>query len=262
MHSHVHQATRPQSSFYQVPEPSQTQAVQFSPVEPDPIGIDPNYFALPRRLVIGNMYDKRSRQISSYTPITTANFALNKPIMKPSSPGSSNGTSVSSPASSPVSVPRRASIPPEPQRTYNWASHKSWNGRVRGFQCVLCDEHFRTLPLLNAHLSSGTHATPQWDNNNAFNAGGNGTGVPLTGIQIYHCPSKSCAKEFVTLNALCRHVENGSCRHSIPMKGDFRGRKGRKETFSTSGTETSLSDRGSGEFVLTDLPHPVEAAAH
>jgi hypothetical protein len=217
-HSFIHQSSRPHSSFYQLPDPAPTPQLS-SPEEAETAGIDPVFFALPRRLVIGNMYDKH-RRISS------------------------NGTSVSSPVSINNSLPHRAvGVSQEPQRTYSWASHKSWNPRVRGFQCVLCDEHFRTLPLLNAHLSSPAHTSALWDVPHArgseadFGQQNAGPAPPV--IQMFHCPNKVCGKEFVTLNALCRHAENGTCRTSVPGKGEYRHRKDRKDA-SGSGKEASM----------------------
>lgn len=73
-----------------------------------------------------------------------------------------------------------------PSEVVYWATERSWNGRA--YECFLCSSEFTTLQSLDAHLKSPRHQAP-----------------------LYHCPLRSCAREFVPLSALSQHVENGSC---------------------------------------------------
>jgi hypothetical protein len=67
-----------------------------------------------------------------------------------------------------------------------WATERSWNGME--YECFLCHSTFKTLDRLNQHLQSPRHDE-----------------------KIYKCPKLDCRVEFVTLSALCQHVERGSC---------------------------------------------------
>jgi len=67
-----------------------------------------------------------------------------------------------------------------------WATKRSWNGME--YECFLCHSTFKTLDRLNQHLQSPRHDQ-----------------------KIYRCPKPDCRVEFVTLSALCQHVERGSC---------------------------------------------------
>ncbi|KAH9035783.1 hypothetical protein EDB85DRAFT_1943106 [Lactarius pseudohatsudake] len=73
-----------------------------------------------------------------------------------------------------------------PMSTSSWATERSWNGRA--YECFLCHSMFNTLDSLNRHLKSPAHDQ-----------------------KIYRCPKLDCRIEFVTLSALCQHVERGTC---------------------------------------------------
>ncbi|KAH8736377.1 hypothetical protein BGZ61DRAFT_94103 [Ilyonectria robusta] len=68
------------------------------------------------------------------------------------------------------------------------ASEKAWNRGCQAYECYLCHRLFDALPSLNAHLSSPRHQQ-----------------------NLYHCPGRSCSKEFTTLAALVNHLESESC---------------------------------------------------
>ena len=65
------------------------------------------------------------------------------------------------------------------------------------FVCALCNSGFKTLPGLNAHLSSPRHTF----------AGANGS----TSEKRYKCPKTTCDKRFATLSGAVQHAENGTC---------------------------------------------------
>lgn len=73
-----------------------------------------------------------------------------------------------------------------PMSASAWATELSWNGME--YECFLCHSTFKTLDRLNQHLQSPRHDQ-----------------------KIYKCPKPDCGVEFVTLSALCQHVESGSC---------------------------------------------------
>ncbi|EGN93768.1 hypothetical protein SERLA73DRAFT_126614 [Serpula lacrymans var. lacrymans S7.3] len=62
----------------------------------------------------------------------------------------------------------------------------AWNGAF--FECYLCHTEFRSLDALNQHLASPFHRE-----------------------KVYRCPLTSCRVQFVTLSALCQHVESEKC---------------------------------------------------
>lgn len=66
------------------------------------------------------------------------------------------------------------------------ATAQAWNGR--GYQCYLCSKEFTTLDGLNSHLKSPVHEE-----------------------KLYHCPQRSCGREYKVLSGLVAHVESESC---------------------------------------------------
>ena len=66
------------------------------------------------------------------------------------------------------------------------ATSASWNGDF--YECYLCHREFTSLNALNQHLASPAHKQ-----------------------KIYHCPSRQCDKDFVSLAALFNHLESESC---------------------------------------------------
>jgi hypothetical protein len=76
--------------------------------------------------------------------------------------------------------------PPSPDVQYQ-ASEQTWNGSA--YECYICHNTFPALTRLNAHLASPAHAA-----------------------KIYHCPPNGgCSRQFSTLSALWRHIEDQSC---------------------------------------------------
>jgi len=66
------------------------------------------------------------------------------------------------------------------------ATDAAWNGRK--WECYLCHRGFVSKVALNQHLNSPVHQQ-----------------------KVYHCPSRRCMKEFVSLAALFNHLESESC---------------------------------------------------
>ncbi|KAF8249402.1 putative zinc finger protein [Wilcoxina mikolae CBS 423.85] len=66
------------------------------------------------------------------------------------------------------------------------ASEQAWNGYA--YECLLCQRGFGTLYGLNNHLNSPFHSQ-----------------------KLYHCPKRSCAREFVSLAGLVNHFESETC---------------------------------------------------
>lgn len=66
------------------------------------------------------------------------------------------------------------------------ATERSWNGQA--YECVLCHNEFRGLLDLNRHLASPRHQE-----------------------KAYRCPLRSCDTHFVSLSALCQHIESERC---------------------------------------------------
>jgi hypothetical protein len=66
------------------------------------------------------------------------------------------------------------------------ATDAAWNGRA--YECYFCDREFSKLLSLNQHLQSPVHQA-----------------------KIYHCPRRSCTKEFTSLAPLVMHIESESC---------------------------------------------------
>ncbi|KAK5116325.1 hypothetical protein LTR85_009297 [Meristemomyces frigidus] len=69
--------------------------------------------------------------------------------------------------------------------TYS-ATDQAWNGHY--WECYMCHRDFKTTTALNQHLNSPAHQQ-----------------------KVYHCPNRSCSKEFVALAALFNHLESESC---------------------------------------------------
>ncbi|EEU40701.1 uncharacterized protein NECHADRAFT_90758 [Fusarium vanettenii 77-13-4] len=65
----------------------------------------------------------------------------------------------------------------------------AWNSQCEAFECYLCHRLFGTLYGLRSHLASPKHQQ-----------------------KLYHCPSQTCHKEFITLAALINHLESETCR--------------------------------------------------
>ena len=75
---------------------------------------------------------------------------------------------------------------PEQNVEYS-ASQYAFNGR--SWECYLCHKTYRTVASLNQHLNSPAHES-----------------------KGYHCTNKArCGNEFVSLAALCNHLESESC---------------------------------------------------
>lgn len=81
------------------------------------------------------------------------------------------------------------------------ATEESYDPKRNLYVCALCNSGFKTLPGLNAHLSSPRHTF----------AGANGS----TGERRYKCPSTTCDKRFATLSGAVQHAENGTCGVTI-----------------------------------------------
>ena len=69
----------------------------------------------------------------------------------------------------------------------SWATEGAWNGDA--YECYLCHREFARMVDLNKHINSPTHRQ-----------------------KIYHCPNGQCGSEFVSLAALCNHLESESCK--------------------------------------------------
>lgn len=70
--------------------------------------------------------------------------------------------------------------------TQNIASSAAWNGS--GYECYLCHREYDTLQALNQHLSSLAHSG-----------------------KLYHCPNRSCNRQFGRLASFFNHLESESC---------------------------------------------------
>ncbi|KAH8594480.1 hypothetical protein B0O99DRAFT_513835 [Bisporella sp. PMI_857] len=68
------------------------------------------------------------------------------------------------------------------------ASNRSYNWSRQGWECYLCHRLFGHLSSLNQHLNSPAHQK-----------------------SLYHCPKRSCGKEFTTLAGIVNHLESESC---------------------------------------------------
>ena len=66
------------------------------------------------------------------------------------------------------------------------APERAWNGQ--NYECYLCHRQFLALQGLKQHLNSPAHQQ-----------------------KIYHCPSRKCARPFVSLAAMFNHLESESC---------------------------------------------------
>ncbi len=71
-------------------------------------------------------------------------------------------------------------------RTELVATELAWNGRA--YQCYLCSGQYASLRALDQHINSGTHEQ-----------------------NIYHCPKRSCGREYKSLSGLIQHMESESC---------------------------------------------------
>ncbi|EOA85963.1 hypothetical protein ACJQWK_02863 [Exserohilum turcicum] len=70
--------------------------------------------------------------------------------------------------------------------TQNGASNAAWNGS--DYECYLCHREYNTLQALNQHLNSPAHSE-----------------------KLYHCPNRSCNRQFGRLASLFNHLESESC---------------------------------------------------
>ncbi|KAK7413868.1 hypothetical protein QQX98_007285 [Neonectria punicea] len=68
------------------------------------------------------------------------------------------------------------------------ATARAWNSDCEAYECYLCHRLFNSLVALNQHLASPRHQQ-----------------------NLYHCPGRSCRKEFSTLAGLINHFESESC---------------------------------------------------
>lgn len=69
------------------------------------------------------------------------------------------------------------------------ATERAWNPQHQAYQCYMCHRLFGRLASLNQHLDSPIHKQ-----------------------MLYHCPNRSCGREFSTLAAAINHLESESCR--------------------------------------------------
>ncbi|KAG5658575.1 hypothetical protein KAF25_010756 [Fusarium avenaceum] len=69
------------------------------------------------------------------------------------------------------------------------ATALAYNPKYGQYECYICHDLFRHLSSLNQHLDSPRHQQ-----------------------NLYHCPNRSCLKEFTTLADLINHLESESCR--------------------------------------------------
>ncbi|KAF0320261.1 hypothetical protein GQ607_012523 [Colletotrichum asianum] len=76
-----------------------------------------------------------------------------------------------------------------PGSTTYAATAKTWNPKVRAYECYLCHNRYRALEHLNQHLNSPVHKQ-----------------------KLYHCPNSRCGKEFTLLAAVISHLESESCK--------------------------------------------------
>lgn len=72
-----------------------------------------------------------------------------------------------------------------PRVTYS-ATDGAWNWYAS--ECYFCHRCFNRIHSLNQHLNSPVHQQKE-----------------------YHCPNRECGKQFVTLAAMCNHLESESC---------------------------------------------------
>jgi hypothetical protein len=68
----------------------------------------------------------------------------------------------------------------------NIATNATWNGS--SFECYLCHRKYDTIRALDQHLNSPAHSA-----------------------KLYHCPNRSCNREFERLASLFNHLESESC---------------------------------------------------
>ncbi|GJC86554.1 hypothetical protein ColLi_09392 [Colletotrichum liriopes] len=68
------------------------------------------------------------------------------------------------------------------------ASEEAYNYRLNAYQCYLCSNLYAKLGSLNQHLASPAHQQA-----------------------YYHCPNRTCRREFTTLAATMNHLESESC---------------------------------------------------
>jgi phage FluMu protein Com len=68
------------------------------------------------------------------------------------------------------------------------ATSASWNPRIGMYECYLCHKGFRELKSLNSHVNSPAHKE-----------------------HVYHCPGRTCGREFRALAALFNHLESETC---------------------------------------------------
>ena len=78
-----------------------------------------------------------------------------------------------------------------------YATERSYDHRRQAYVCVLCNNTFKALRSLNAHLSSPRHAYTDVDDANRQ--------------KLYKCPNKACNRPFTTLSGVIQHAEYGGC---------------------------------------------------
>ena len=92
-----------------------------------------------------------------------------------------------------VSRPSAAVVWPQyPQRLRNSLTaptELAFNSHYGEYECYICHDLFPYLSSLNQHLDSPRHQR-----------------------DLYHCPNRSCLREFTTLAGLINHLESESCR--------------------------------------------------
>ncbi|KAK1961225.1 hypothetical protein LY78DRAFT_741036 [Colletotrichum sublineola] len=68
------------------------------------------------------------------------------------------------------------------------ATERAYNPTARAYECYLCHRHFGALNSLDSHLNSTVHKQA-----------------------LYHCPNRSCGREYKSLAGVINHLESESC---------------------------------------------------
>ncbi|GKT47751.1 PR domain zinc finger protein 16 [Colletotrichum spaethianum] len=71
--------------------------------------------------------------------------------------------------------------------TYN-ATERAYNTAAEAYECYLCHRLFSALHSLDSHLNSSVHKQT-----------------------LYHCPNRSCGRDYKTLAGVINHLESESC---------------------------------------------------
>ncbi|GAA5979024.1 hypothetical protein JCM10908_002778 [Rhodotorula pacifica] len=96
-----------------------------------------------------------------------------------------------------ITSPQPMMIDGPPPVATMYATERSWNAGRQAYVCVLCNNSFKALHSLNAHLASPRHAYTDVDD--------------ATREKQYRCPNKACGRPFRTLSGVIQHAEYGGC---------------------------------------------------